>query len=353
MSTTDPSSISENLQPVGSSSLPMRVNLTVWAAMAVLLFLVLELHLFVALLGGLAVYELIDLLSRWLHFTTLNNRRARRIVVAVLAAGIVAGLTAVGLGITSYLRHGNESFPALLQELATALASLRARLPASMSAGLPAHAETLRLDLLHLLRTHADVLSIAGRDVSIAVVRLMTGMVIGALLALYQTAPSKNIGPLASLGGQAIRRFADAFHRVVFAQARIAAINAILAALYLLLLLPLLGIHLPMAKTIVVLTFVIDLIPIIGNLISNSFVVVLSLTASLWVVAASVAFLVFIHEMEYFLGARVVGSHIQARAWELLLAMLVLEAAFGLAGIIAAPLFYAYFKNELIEHRLI
>lgn len=351
MSTTKPPSFSETPQLNGS--LPMRVQLAVWSAMAVLLFLVLKLHLIAALLGGLAVYELIDLLSRWLHFTTLNNRRARRIVVAFLAAVIVAALTAAGLGITSYLRHGSESFPALLQELAKALANFRAKLPASMTAGLPAHVQTLRLDIVRLLRTHADILSVAGRDVTIAVARLFTGMVIGALLALYQTTPSQGVGPLASLGRGAIRRFADAFHRVVFAQARIAAINAVLAALYLLLVLPLLGIHLPMAKTIVILTFVIDLIPIIGNLISNSVVVVLSLTTSLWVVAASVAFLVCIHEMEYFLGARVVGSHIQARAWELLLAMLILEAAFGLAGIIAAPLYYAYIKNEMIERRLI
>lgn len=351
MSTKDPSSFSERTQTYGP--LPMRSNLAVWATMAVLLFLVLKLHLLGALLGGLAVYELIDLLSRWLHFTTLNNRRARRVVVALLATGIVAALTAAGLGMTSYLRHGSESFPALLQELARALANFRAKLPASMSVGLPAHAQTLQHDIVRFMRTHADILSVAGRDVSIAVARLLTGMVIGALLALHQTAPTRIAGPLASLGGETIRRFADAFHRVVFAQARIAAINAVLAALYLLLFLPLLGIHLPMAKTIVILTFVVDLIPIIGNLVSNSVIVVLSLTTSLWVVAASFAFLVFVHEMEYFLGARVVGSQIQARTWELLLAMLVLEAAFGLAGIIAAPLYYAYFKNEMIEHRLL
>ena len=95
MSTKDPSSFSERTQTYGP--LPMRSNLAVWATMAVLLFLVLKLHLLGALLGGLAVYELIDLLSRWLHFTTLNNRRARRVVVALLATGIVAALTAAGV----------------------------------------------------------------------------------------------------------------------------------------------------------------------------------------------------------------------------------------------------------------
>jgi predicted PurR-regulated permease PerM len=48
-----------------------------------------------------------------------------------------------------------------------------------------------------------------------------------------------------------------------------------------------------------------------------------------------------------------VGSRINARAWELLLAMIVLEAAFGIAGLIAAPIYYAYIKNELSASRLI
>jgi predicted PurR-regulated permease PerM len=36
-----------------------------------------------------------------------------------------------------------------------------------------------------------------------------------------------------------------------------------------------------------------------------------------------------------------------------LLAMIVMEAAFGIAGLIAAPIYYAYIKNELSAARLI
>jgi predicted PurR-regulated permease PerM len=43
-----------------------------------------------------------------------------------------------------------------------------------------------------------------------------------------------------------------------------------------------------------------------------------------------------------------VGTRIEARAWELLLAMLLMEAAFGVAGLIAAPIYYAYLKDELM-----
>jgi predicted PurR-regulated permease PerM len=34
-------------------------------------------------------------------------------------------------------------------------------------------------------------------------------------------------------------------------------------------------------------------------------------------------------------------------------AMLVMEAAFGIQGVIAAPIFYAYIKRELIYLRLV
>jgi hypothetical protein len=51
--------------------------------------------------------------------------------------------------------------------------------------------------------------------------------------------------------------------------------------------------------------------------------------------------------------ARIIGGRISARAWELLISMLVMEAAFGLPGLIAAPIYYAYLKDELSAQKLI
>jgi len=92
---------------------------------------------------------------------------------------------------------------------------------------------------------------------------------------------------------------------------------------------------------------------VLGNLISNSVIVIISLSHSLHVAAGSLVFLVVIHKLEYFVNARIIGGQIQARAWELLIAMLVMEAAFGLQGVIAAPIFYAYIKKELSDRELI
>jgi predicted PurR-regulated permease PerM len=138
-----------------------------------------------------------------------------------------------------------------------------------------------------------------------------------------------------------------AFRQIVFAQVRIAAINAAFTGIFLTVALPMAGIHLPFVKTMIVVTFVAGLLPVIGNLISNTVIVIVSLSHSLGIALVSLLFLVVIHKLEYFLNAKIIGTQINARAWELLTAMLAMEALFGIPGVIAAPVFYAYVKTEL------
>jgi predicted PurR-regulated permease PerM len=102
----------------------------------------------------------------------------------------------------------------------------------------------------------------------------------------------------------------------------------------------------PLVKILVAMTFVVGLMPIAGNLISNTAIVIVCLSQGVGLAVISLAYLVIIHKLEYFLNARIIGSHVNARAWELLIAMLVMQAAFGLVGLIAAPIYYTYFKDE-------
>jgi len=44
---------------------------------------------------------------------------------------------------------------------------------------------------------------------------------------------------------------------------------------------------------------------------------------------------------------------VHAAAWELLLAMLVMETMFGIPGLLVAPIIYAYFKAELTKADLV
>ena len=113
------------------------------------------------------------------------------------------------------------------------------------------------------------------------------------------------------------------------------------------------GVPLPLTKTMIAVTFIAGLLPVIGNLISNTVIVVVSLSVSPLLAVSSLAFLVVIHKLEYFVNARVMGGQIHARAWEILLAMLAMDAVFGIPGVIAAPIYYAYLKNELKTQNLI
>ncbi|EPO9480071.1 AI-2E family transporter, partial [Acinetobacter baumannii] len=91
----------------------------------------------------------------------------------------------------------------------------------------------------------------------------------------------------------------------------------------------------------------------LGNLISNTLTFIAALTISLGLAGVALLYLVLVHKLEYFINAKIIGHKINANAWEILLAMLIFESIFGLSGLIAAPIFYAYLKLELKDARLI
>ena len=324
-----------------------------WILAGLALFLVLRLHLLSALLGGLAVYELVHILGRKLPFIRGRREAGKRLAVALLAVFIVAALALVVVGILTFFRSGPGSLPGLLGQMADILETSKAHLPSWLADELPADAEGVKSEGVAWLREHAGELQTFGAEVGRSFLHALIGMVIGALVSLQETGAAASRAPLARALAERARRLGEAFRRIVFAQVRISAVNTGLTAIYLLVVLPLLGVRLPLTKTLIALTFLAGLLPVIGNLISNTVIVVVSLSYSLGVAIGSLTFLIVIHKLEYFLNAKIVGTEIHARAWELLLAMLVMEAAFGLAGLVAAPIYYAYLKDELSARGLI
>ena len=101
-----------------------------------------------------------------------------------------------------------------------------------------------------------------------------------------------------------IVNFETSFERVFLAQVKISLIDTFLTGLYLYLVLPLFGVDLPFKMTVLIIAFIVGLIPVAGNLISNTIIIILSLGASLYVALASLVFLVVIHKLEYFLNAK-------------------------------------------------
>ena len=323
------------------------------AATLLALYLCLRLGLLGALLAGLLVHELVNTIAPHIPFGARGAKRARVMSVGLIAALVIGALVAAGFGAFEFFRSEGASPAVLLDRMADILGSSRASLPPWIGQYLPQDAEALRVAIAEWLRAHAKELETAGRSIGVGVVHILVGMVIGAIVCFREAYAEGDRTILLKEGGQRVRTLARAFRSVVFAQVKISAVNTVLTAIYLVVVLPLLGVHLPFTKAMIAVTFFAGLLPVVGNLISNSVVAVVSLSVSFSVALGSLAFLIVVHKLEYFLNAHIVGGEIRASAWEILCAMLVLESAFGLPGLIAAPVFYAYIKAELRELGLV
>ncbi len=318
-----------------------------------LLLLVINVHLLSAFLAGLLVYELVQAMSPLLG-RRISGDRARMLVVAVLGAVVVGLLILLIFGAIS-LFHSELGNPRVLweEQLMPLVDKARQQLPAILVNHLPDSVDEMRVGAVELARKHAGTLQLAGKGAARGFVHILAGLVLGAIVALSHTRPAHQMGPLAAALSRRCQHLATAFHNIVFAQIKISLINTAFSAIFLLVVLPLMGIHVPLSKTLVALTFIFGLLPVIGNLLSNTAVTIAALSVSLGVGVAALVFLILIHKLEYFLNARIVGTRIRARAWELLIAMLLMEASFGLPGLIAAPIYYAYLKNELEAEGLV
>lgn len=336
-----------------TTTLPKNVRLASWIMAGIAMIGVLQLHLLSALLVGLLAYELIHMGGRLLE-RRLSSSRARIVTVILLAVLVVGGLILGGSMTAVFFRGDSGHLTALAQKMAEILEDSRRILPPWVVALIPDSVEGIKTALVEWLREHVGQVQLIGKDAGVALAHVLIGLIVGTMLALREEIlDSKPARPLVAALTERARRLADAFRRIVFAQVRISALNTLFTAAYLLLALPLLGIPLPLIKTMIVLTFFLGLLPVIGNLLSNSIIVVVSLSHSPQTAMMSLGFLVVIHKLEYFLNARIVGNRISAKAWELLLAMLAMEAAFGLPGIIAAPIYYAWIKQELMDVGLV
>ncbi len=323
-------------------------KIVAWALALVGLLLVMTLHLVSALLAGLLVFELVRSLTPLVQ-KRLTSERAHLISVVLLSAVVIGLLTAAILGIVAFFHGGPDRILVIQTKLMEVINQARAQVPTSLKDYLPDDIADTQQMLSDWMQSHSGALTLAGKEAVQIFIHILVGMILGAMVALNAAHPMPILQPLAGELLERIRLLADAFHRIVFAQIKISLLNTAFTAIFLMVILPSLGLHLPLTKTMVVVTFLAGLLPVIGNLISNTVIVLIALSVSLYVAIAALVFLIVIHKFEYFLNARIVGSQINARSWELLTAMLLAEAAFGVPGVIAAPIYYAYIKSELHE----
>jgi predicted PurR-regulated permease PerM len=330
---------------------PSPSTIAAWILTGAALVLVLVLGLLTALLAGLLVYELVHLLAPALN-NRLSNRRAKLAAVALLSICVIGLVAAAVFAVIAFFQSDAGSVPALLTKMADIIEKSRERMPVWLMEYLPANRDDINDWLGQWLRSHAAEVQSMSKQAGRALVQFVVGMVLGAMIALHETLPLDR-RPLAAALTERAARVGVAFRRVVFAQMQISFLNTIFTGVYLAIVLPFFGVDLPFTKTLILVSFIAGLLPVVGNLISNTVIVVVSFSHSMEAAIGSLVFLIVIHKFEYFLNARIMGTRIQARAWEVLTATLVMEAAFGISGVVAAAIYYAYLKDELADQGLI
>lgn len=316
------------------------------------LWFVLKASLLVALFSGLLVYSLVHLLAPTIE-KKFSSTQSRAIVVVLLSALIILGISVGVWLLVAFLRSDAGSLQTLLQKLAGIIEASRSQLPAWVSTNLPDGVDALREWMIDWLHKHAGEAKLVGQEAGHVIVQLLLGMIIGSMVALQDATSDDSYRPFASAMLDRVVNLALMFRKIVFAQVRISLINTAFTAIYLLVVLPLAGVHLPLTKSMIAITFLAGLIPVVGNIMSNTLIVIVGLSHSLQIAVASLVFMVVIHKLEYFLNARIIGSQINARSWEMLTAIVLMEALFGLPGVVAAPVFYAYLKKELSDRCLV
>jgi predicted PurR-regulated permease PerM len=320
---------------------------------ALCLFGALLLNTVPALLAGLLAFVLTSGLLLALHRFDVERKLLAHELLAGLIVGVGSLAVLTGISVLVARLLGGESVRDFMLTLAETLSQAKQYLPGAIADSIPATWLDMRTLAASALKEHANAVAGFGSHVLQSTLLTLVGWITGVLAAvsLVRTPNAAEQPAFFATWSRLWAQLAASFKHVAWAQAKIAGINALMTGLFVMVVMPIFGWHLPYAKTLILATFFCGLLPVVGNLISNSFICILALSVSFPAAIVAFVFLVLVHKMEYFLSARIQGHEIGAKAWELLIVLFVFERLFGPAGMVAAPVIYAFVKADLKRMR--
>jgi predicted PurR-regulated permease PerM len=243
-------------------------------------------------------------------------------------------------------------------------------LPKVISTAVPAFIEFAQKHNLELPFTDWDSLKLFAMDgikgelravgtfakiVSFQFVFLAVGVVAAISLylspagAFHKEAQSNQNNFYALYSKEIIDRFRSlyqSFALVMGAQLIISTINTGLTSSFLIF------VHLPYAPLVIALTFLCGMLPIVGNLLSNSIIVIIAFTVSPDLALTALCFLVVLHKLEYFLNSKIIGEQIKNPVWLTLIGLIVGERLMGITGMILAPVILNFIKIEASQIKI-
>jgi len=196
-----------------------------------------------------------------------------------------------------------------------------------------------------------------AREATVQLAMLIIGLVVAVSLFLnskWETESDPDVvkGSLYStVVSELALRFASfysSFSRVIGAQIIISLINTTLTSVFLV------WNQFPFAPVIIVLTFLCGLLPIIGNILSNTLIVGVAFTIpdnGPRMALFALIFLIVIHKCEYFLNSKIIGDRIKNPMWLTLVGIVLGEKLMGIPGMILAPVVLHYIKVEASRNK--
>jgi len=305
---------------------------------------------------------LLLLVIGWLHLGTLvltvlfgyfalqlfSFGRSQFLGVALYLVAVVA----IGCGLFYFSRQAYIATPKIAETAIPAVVEYAEKkgveLPFSDYASLKAVAiDEVRQDVANVGRR--------VRAAAFQIVLLIIGLVVATGIFLNATWGTENDPKAArdSLYATVVREldirartFYRSFSRVIGAQILISVINTALTAIFLV------WNGYPFKTVLVAFTFLCGLLPIIGNVISNTLIVGVSFTISPNMALFALIFLVVIHKLEYFLNSKIIGDRIKNPMWLTLIGLVLGEKLMGIPGMILAPVVLHYIKVEASRNKV-
>ena len=295
---------------------------------------------------------LLVILFSYFALSQLHSQTKRKWIALLLFLLIVAGIAAA----TAYFTR--EAIRALPDVADTSIPSASAWAQ-KRQIELPfTDFDSLRGAVIRALREEASYLQsaahFAGHTVSALVFSLIAIIAAASLFLTsgfspQQRADGVNTNLYSLVTREVATRFRDFYHSfatVIGAQLTISLINTVLTSGFLIVA------RLPYAPLLIAVTFLCGLIPIVGNLVSNTIIVFVALTVSLKLAIAALVFLVVIHKLEYVLNSKIIGARIRNPVWLTLIALVIGERLMGLPGLVLAPVVLNYVRVEMLKRQL-
>lgn len=315
---------------------PNRIS---YVFICILLLLVGMLQLATPLITALFAYFALNLLSfgrsRWLGL----------ILFIVLLGGVTAGFF-------FFIKHAYVALPKIADETIPAVVGYAERIGVELPF---TDLASLKVTALTMVKSKLANVGQYARTATVETVSLIIGVVVAVSLFLsvrldFGAEPDAGEDNLYTATGREIaerfRGFYDSFSKVMGAQMLISAINTAFTAVFLI------WNGYPFVMVVIVLTFLCGMLPIVGNLLSNTLIVGIGLTISPKMALAALVFLVVLHKGEYFLNSKIIGDRIRNPMWMTLLGLVIGEKLMGIPGMILAPVLLHFVKVEVSRNKL-